>query len=64
MKKYFISFEYYNDDINKFDSNIISMDLNNEGMVDRVKSMIQDRYPKIDIDSLTIKITNFNNIEI
>lgn len=64
MKTYFLSFDFYNRDINKFWSGIIDMDLNDDDLLDVVKTVIKDNFHEADCLNVTIKITNLNNLEL
>lgn len=64
MKSYFISFDFWNRDFNKFHSGIIKADLRREDFYDVVKNVIRDNYPEIDPDSVTISVKSFNNVQV
>jgi len=65
MKRdYFISFEFYDRKfINKFIYGIQNIDIKEISIKEVAKNMIKEENPDIDLSTLTIKITSFNNIE-
>ena len=64
-RNYFIAVEFWSDSksIERFISAIVIADINEADIIDIAKEQILICYPDIDIDSLTIKVTAFNNIE-
>ena len=64
MKQYFIQFDFWNDEINKFFFGIVSTELNdNFVMLDFCRDIIKERIDnRIDVYSLNIKVKAFNNI--
>jgi len=62
MKKYFLAFDFYNSDLNKFHHLIITADLGKEHVIDIAKDIISNDF-NIDPLTVTIKITALNNIE-
>jgi len=64
MKKYFLAFDLYNKDINKFYFGVVSMDLGVRHLAEIAKEIISDNFPDISPEDVTIKITALNNIEL
>lgn len=62
MKNYFISFEYWNNDIHKWSWGIEIIDLEKTKLIDLAKIIIMKSDPEIKTDNLIIRITAFNNI--
>ena len=63
MNKYFLAFDYYNQDINKFYFGIVEIDLLETKLINLAGEIIKNKHLGIDVKSLTIKINAFNNVE-
>jgi len=63
MKDYFLAFEYYNRDINKFYFGVVTIDFTKRTLMDVASEIIDEKHGKISSD-MTIKVTAFNNIEL
>jgi len=63
MKKYFLAFDFYDRNINKFFFGIITVDLGEISLPEIAKDVIKEKFTDIDSESVTIKITSFNNID-
>lgn len=63
MKKYFMYFDFYNSSINKFYFGVVTVDLSEFQLIDLAKQIITDNFEDIDPESVTIRISAFNNID-
>jgi len=65
MKQYFLAFDFYSEElgIDKFSYGINSIDLNKQHIDEVAKQIIRDNFVDICPDSVTIKVTALNNIE-
>ena len=64
MKEYFICFDYWNTDINKYFCGIVEIDLSDKSLIGAARRIISDIHPEIGIDTLSIKVISLNNIEV
>lgn len=64
MKDYFLAFDFYNHEINKFYYGVVSIDLKTQTLTEVAEEIIRDRFYRISPHDVTIKITAFNNINI
>ena len=63
MKTYFMYFDFYNRWINKFYFGVVTVDLSEVQLIDLAKQIITDNFKDIDPESVTIKVSTFNNID-
>ena len=61
IKDYFISIEFYNRDMSKFFSSIVTFDLKKTSVQDVARTAIEDEMGTKD-PSLTVKVLSLNNI--
>ena len=64
MKTYFVQFDFWNEEVNKFNYSIVSVDLNNTDITAVCRDLIEENFDGIDPNSVTIKINAFNNIDL
>ena len=64
MKKYFLQFDYFNEDINKFYFGIVDVDLNKIVLIDLCRQIVADIHSNINIMDLQIKVKALNNVEL
>ena len=62
MEKYFLQFDFWNGDVNKFSSSILDVDISDVLLIDLCRDIVRDSFPGIDVYSLTIKINAFNKL--
>jgi len=63
MKTYFLQFELWNKDVNKFWFGIIDADLSKDNLLDICRKIIDDKFYPIRPSEVEIKVKAFNNIE-
>jgi len=63
MKYYFLAFDFYNKNINKFWYGVIKSDINKQNLPEIVEQIIIDNFNDICPEDITMKVTAFNNIE-
>lgn len=63
MKQYFLGFDFYNSDVNKFYFGTVYVDLKETELIDLCKQIIKDSFTGICPEDVTIKVTTLNNIE-
>lgn len=63
MKPYFLQFDFWNSDMNKFFYGIVDVDLKSESLNEVCRRLIKEMPEGIDALSCDIKINSFNNIE-
>ena len=63
MKQYFLQFDFWNRDINKFFFGVIDTDINETPLPEVCRQVIRDHYTNINPYDVEIKINAFNNIE-
>ena len=59
-RKYVLSFDYMNSEVNKFSWGFHSIDLNTESLEDFCKEKVREMHPSL--GEVDIKIIAFNNI--
>ena len=64
MKKYFLQFDFFNKDINKFYFGIVTVDLNESELIEVCRQIIRDSYVDIYPEEVEIKVNALNNIEL
>ncbi len=64
MKKYFLQFDFYNRDINKFYFGIVTVDLNTTELMDLCQQIIRDNYSDICPLDVQIKVNSLSNVEL
>jgi hypothetical protein len=63
MRTYFLQFELWNKDVNKFWFGIIDADLSKDNLPDICRKIIDDKFYPIRPADVEIKVNAFNNIE-
>lgn len=63
--RYFLAFDFFDRNINKFWSGIVEMDLTKDKMLELAREKVKEVLPYYgDADEVSIKITAFNNITV
>jgi len=63
-RQYFLAFDFYNRDINKFNFGVVTVDLSKNDIKDVCRQIVKDSFNDIEVLNLTIKVTALNNIDI
>jgi hypothetical protein len=64
MKQYFLNFDFFNSEINKFYFGVVTFDLSTGKLIDLAKTIITDNFENIDPEKVTIRVNVLNNIEL
>ena len=64
MKQYFLNFDFFNSEINKFYYGVVTVDLSKDELGDLVNKIITDNFEDIDPEKVTIRVNALNNITI
>lgn len=60
LNRYFLAFEYFGGVTSKFMHAVVVIDIEKTLIVNKCKELISERYPNLDVEDLTIKVTSFN----
>lgn len=63
MKKYFLQFDYFNKDINKFYYGVVEVDLNEILLIDLCREIVKESNHELNGFDVEIKVNALNNIE-
>ena len=64
MKKYFLQFDYFNKDINKFYFGVVDVDLNETLLIDLCRQIVKDSHHDLNGLDVEIKVNALNNVEL
>ena len=64
MKTYFIAIDFHKSGMNKFINDIVEANLTKINLQELAKETIANSFPNLSLESITIKVTAFNNVEV